>query len=121
MDTQRNFSVSRWLRSRTGLVLLGFLAIAAFFLLTEHTAHVFGVLPYALLLLCPLLHLFMHGGHGGRADHSNGQKQRSEGGQHEQRVRRLLQPGSRARRAVDPAAADRPLRLRSLAILSREV
>jgi hypothetical protein len=35
-------------------------------LVTEHTAHFFGILPYALLLLCPLLHLFMHSGH---ADH----------------------------------------------------
>ena len=41
-----------------------FLAVAGFFLVTEHTAHVFGVLPYLLLLLCPVMHLFMHGGHG---------------------------------------------------------
>ena len=56
------------IRSRTGVVLLGFLAVAAFFLVTEHTAHVFGYLPWALLLLCPLMHLFMHGGHGGHGD-----------------------------------------------------
>lgn len=43
------------------LVLLGFLAVAAFFLLTEHRAHLFGALPYVLLLLCLLLHLFGHG------------------------------------------------------------
>jgi hypothetical protein len=53
-----------WLWSRSGLVLVGFLLIAGFFVLTEHTAHVLGVLPYLLLLACPLLHLF-HGGHGG--------------------------------------------------------
>ena len=46
------------------LVLLGFLAIAAFFLLTEHRAHVFGVVPYLLLLACPIMHFFMHGRHG---------------------------------------------------------
>ena len=46
-------------------VLLGFLAIAGFFLVSEHRAHVFGVLPYLLLLACPLLHSFMHRGHGG--------------------------------------------------------
>jgi hypothetical protein len=57
-----------WLTSRTGLVLIAFLAIAAFYLVTEHTAHLFGVLPYLLLLLCPLLHLFMHGGHDGKHD-----------------------------------------------------
>jgi len=52
-------------RSRTGLALLGFLAIAGFFLLSEHRAHVLGALPLLLLALCPLLHLFGHGGHGG--------------------------------------------------------
>ncbi len=51
-------------RSRTGLVFLGFLVIAGFFLFTEHRAHVLGVLPFALVALCPLLHLFGHGGHG---------------------------------------------------------
>jgi hypothetical protein len=61
--------MSAFLRSRTGVVVVAFLAIAAFFLLTEHTAHVFGVLPYVLLLLCPLLHVFMHHGHGGHSGH----------------------------------------------------
>ncbi len=53
-----------WFRSPSGLVLLAFLGIAGFFFVTEHTAHVLGVLPYLLLLACPLLH-FLHGGHGG--------------------------------------------------------
>lgn len=64
-------STKQFLRSRTGLVLLAFLAIAAFFLITEHTAHVFGILPYALLLLCPVLHLFMHREHGGHSGHGD--------------------------------------------------
>lgn len=42
----------------------GFVAIAAFFLLEEHRAHIFGYLPYLLLLACPFMHLFGHGGHG---------------------------------------------------------
>lgn len=75
MNSAPNFSIGQWLRSPTGLALLAFLGIAAFFLITEHTAHFFGILPFALLLLCPLLHLFMHSGHdkhgdqGGHADH----------------------------------------------------
>ena len=75
-----------WLQTRGGLALLVFLAVAAFFLITEHTAHVFGVLPFALLLLCPLMHLFMHGGHGGQsgsdghAGHAGGQPERPDGG-----------------------------------------
>lgn len=51
-----------WILSRSGIALLAFLAIVGFFLVTEHTAHVFGVLPYLLLLACPLMH-FLHGGH----------------------------------------------------------
>lgn len=45
-------------------VIGGFLAIGAFFLITEHQAHLWGWLPYAFLAACPLMHLFMHGGHG---------------------------------------------------------
>jgi hypothetical protein len=45
------------------MAFLAFLAVALFFLLTEHTAHVLGALPYLLLLACPLMHLFHHGGH----------------------------------------------------------
>ena len=62
-ERQDNESRSLW-RSRTGLMLPGFLAIAGFFLLSEHRAHALGALPYILLLLCPLLHLFGHRGHG---------------------------------------------------------
>jgi hypothetical protein len=49
---------------RWSLVLIGFLLIGAFFLFTEHRAHVFGILPYLLLAACPLLHIFGHHGHG---------------------------------------------------------
>lgn len=56
--------------SRSNWVLLGFLAIAGFFMLTEHRAHVLGILPLLLLLACPLLHLF-HGGHGGHGKHDD--------------------------------------------------
>lgn len=51
-------------------------AIAAFFLWEEHRAHILGVLPYALLLLCPVMHFLMHRGHGGHGSghgpHKNG-------------------------------------------------
>lgn len=43
-------------------ILYGFLAIAAFYLWTEHRAHLLGYLPYLLFLACPLMHLF-HGQH----------------------------------------------------------
>ncbi|MDO8703681.1 MAG: DUF2933 domain-containing protein [Sulfuricaulis sp.] len=49
--------------SRSGPVLFGFMAIAAFFLFSEHRAHLLGALPFLLVALCPLLHFFGHGGH----------------------------------------------------------
>jgi len=45
-------------------VFLGFAAVAGFFLVSEHRAHVLGLLPWLLLAACPLMHVFMHGGHG---------------------------------------------------------
>ncbi|MDP2760564.1 MAG: DUF2933 domain-containing protein [Sideroxyarcus sp.] len=50
-------------------ILIAFLAIAAFFLFSEHRAHLLGALPFLLLLACPLMHLFMHGGHGTHGKH----------------------------------------------------
>ena len=44
-----------------------FIAIATFFLWEEHRAHILGAVPYVLLLLCPIIHLFMH-----RGDHAQG-------------------------------------------------
>ncbi|MBX3063320.1 MAG: DUF2933 domain-containing protein [Anaerolineae bacterium] len=73
-----NPTFNHWLRGRTsftGFVLILLFAIAAFYAVTEHTTHVFQLLPYALLLLCPLMHLFMmrgmmHG-HGSHAAHDH--------------------------------------------------
>ena len=62
-------------RVRAKWVFLGFLAVSAFFLFAEHRAHLFGFLPWLILLLCPLMHIFMHGGHGhgghGGHDHTS--------------------------------------------------
>ncbi|MBN9341497.1 MAG: hypothetical protein ABT02_10010 [Comamonadaceae bacterium SCN 68-20] len=54
-------------RYAIGYVAIG--AVAAYFLLTEHLAHVVGALPFLLLLACPLMHVFMHGSHGGHGHH----------------------------------------------------
>lgn len=51
-------------RSRYAIGYLVIGAVAAYFLLTEHLAHVIGALPFLLLLACPLMHVFMHHGHG---------------------------------------------------------
>jgi hypothetical protein len=54
--TNRQRTISRY-------VFLAFAAIAAYFLITEHRAHLFGILPFLLLAACPLLHFFHHRGH----------------------------------------------------------
>ena len=54
-------------RYRGGAAVL--MMIVAFFLWTEHRAHVLGVLPYLIILACPLIHLLMHRGHGGHGGH----------------------------------------------------
>ena len=56
-------------KSKFNWILIGFLAIAAFFLFSEHRAHALGALPYLFLLACPLMHIFMHRGHGGGHRH----------------------------------------------------
>jgi hypothetical protein len=67
----RNRSIGAW-------VLPMFLVIAGFFLVTEHTAHSFGMVPFLLLAACLLLHAFSHGRHGahgrgaGGHTHENG-------------------------------------------------
>lgn len=47
----------------------GAIAIIVYYLLTEHRAHVIEFLPYIFLLACPLMHIFMHKGHGHHHHH----------------------------------------------------
>jgi Protein of unknown function (DUF2933) len=50
--------------------------IIGFFVLREHWGHVLGFAPYLLLLACPLMHVFMHGGHGHHHDSDHKEHQR---------------------------------------------
>lgn len=61
-------------RSRSGVVFIAFAIVAAIYLLFQHTAHVIQYLPFGLLLLCPLMHIFMHRGHGGHGSHGGGSR-----------------------------------------------
>ena len=74
--SQTSFSIEAFLRSRIGLLMLGLLAIGGIFLIVEHLPHVVSGLPYVLLLLCPLIHLFMHRGHG--VGHRDGHQRSGE-------------------------------------------
>ena len=64
LSHQGSEPVSFW-RTRYAIGLLVMGSIAAYFLLSEHRAHFLGALPFLLLLACPLMHVFMHHGHGG--------------------------------------------------------
>ena len=78
-DHVSNESIPRgsFLTSRAGLVMIGFLLIAGALMFTEHRAHVLGVLIWLPLLACPLMHMFMHHGHG---DHAGRGPDRRDGG-----------------------------------------
>lgn len=51
-------------RTPQGLAAIALIGAALYFLLTEHRAHVIAALPWLILLICPVLHLVMHRGHG---------------------------------------------------------
>lgn len=72
-DETRNQEAPRV--SRIKLALIGFGLIGGFFVIAEHRAHVLPFLPYLFLAACPLLHMFMHGGHG-RRGHDQGDIQK---------------------------------------------
>lgn len=74
MDTTESHGLQKW---RVPLAAAGFFLVAGFLLFTEHRAHVIAALPWLILLACPLLHVFMHGGHGG-----HGPTPGSEAGDH---------------------------------------
>lgn len=70
--------------SRSTWVLIGFLAIAAYLLLSEHRAHFLAWLPFVLLLACPLLHLLHgHGGHGTHRGHGANQPRAGRAHRHD--------------------------------------
>jgi hypothetical protein len=49
-------ALTRWTIWALGASALAYLVI-------EHRPHLFGWLPYLIILACPLMHLFMHRGH----------------------------------------------------------
>ena len=82
MDHLQQDIPSFW-RSPAAWTLVVVVAVGGFYLLTEHAAHLFGALPYLILLACPLMHVFMHRGHGHHGHH-HGQNRSSDDEQRRQ-------------------------------------
>jgi hypothetical protein len=63
---------TNWSRINQWLLWLG-LAAAVGWLVVRHGTHLVELLPFLLILACPLMHLFGHGGHG-KSHKSHGEK-----------------------------------------------
>jgi hypothetical protein len=59
-----NKSKTRFWTTPNGWAAIVLIAGAGYLLASEHQAHVIAVLPWLILLACPFMHFFMHGGHG---------------------------------------------------------
>jgi len=62
--------ISKQMRSPIGLGLLFCLGLLAVVLVAQSWVAIPAFLPYALLLLCPFMHLFMHGRMHNHSQHS---------------------------------------------------
>jgi len=61
--TARHSGLRNWLCSRTGIAAFAAVAVLGFLVYTGHSTDLLGLAPYLLILSCPLMHIFMHGGH----------------------------------------------------------
>jgi hypothetical protein len=77
---QQHATPSFW-KSPFGIIATLLAIGASAYLYTAHKDHVIALLPFAFLAACPLMHLFMHRGHGhgGHSQHS-GQDGTSDSG-----------------------------------------
>jgi len=59
-----------WWKTSFGMAFIFFFVIAGYFLFMEHRAHIGNNWIWLILLVCPLIHKFMHSDHGSN-NHSN--------------------------------------------------
>ena len=67
----KSHQVENKVSRRNWWVFGGFASVALVLFGVEHRAHLLGWLPWLILLACPLMHVFMHGRHGGHGGTSN--------------------------------------------------
>lgn len=78
MDNEKSGNIF-WKNPITWLCLVG----VGYWVYTYHLEHAMGLLPYGILLLCPLMHIFHHGHHGHHShhEHSGHEDDKHDGGQ----------------------------------------
>lgn len=74
---QYSATPSLW-KTPFGIVATLLAVATSVYLYMTHKDHVLALLPYAFLAACPLLHMFMHRGHG----HGRHPQQADKGEQH---------------------------------------
>lgn len=57
------FDFGQGWRRFVSIAMMGVFLFGLTLLASQHLQHIVGVLPYVLLLACPLMHLFGHGHH----------------------------------------------------------
>ncbi|MGV3555113.1 MAG: DUF2933 domain-containing protein [Croceibacterium sp.] len=62
------------------MVLMVLFAILGVFLVVEHPDHLLSWLPFLIILLCPLMHVFMHRGHSGHGGSAARERASGQGG-----------------------------------------
>lgn len=82
MDRHADGTPSFW-KSPFGLAATALAIAASLYLYVTHRDHVIALLPYAILAACPLMHMFMHRGHGhgGHPSGKSGEQEDARGGQ----------------------------------------
>ena len=77
---QQHAHPSFW-KSPFGIVATLAAIAASVYLYVVHKDHILALLPYAILAACPLMHMFMHRGHG-HGGHSHGGSRDGDGSRH---------------------------------------
>lgn len=72
-DSSHHHDRQTILSHRTGKIIAWLALIGLTLVIIDHWAHVLGILPYLVLLACPLLHLFH--GHGQHHHHDRSQSE----------------------------------------------
>ncbi len=57
--------------SWVSILVIGLTLTGGYFLWQTYQVQLVAYWPYLILLLCPLMHIFMHKGHGGNGNHKD--------------------------------------------------